>query len=1306
MKKQQCPCIAFILTVLFLAWNISVQAQCGNPTPLIVQNPSFEGPQQPHVTPSPWTNCQPSQTPDTQPGSWGVSLPPTNGSSYLGLVNQVSANWKEGASQLLSTPMTAGTPYTFTIDLANSSTTGGGIVPGCAELEIWGGNGTCGYGELLWSSGNITPYDVWQTYTVMFTPTQNWPYITLYVNSLGCSDVPYILVDNMSPIMPATVNVVATVNNHVSCSGGSNGLATANITGQNPPFTYQWSSTPSQTDTVLDNVPAGIYTITVTDANTCTATASVTITQPQPLVLTPTVDSVTCFGTGTGSAYMSYSGGTSPMDFLWNNGTTTQNNNGLFAGTVTITVTDANNCTATASATIPQPAQLTTTGNVTSPTCGGISNGSITTTTTGGTAPYAFYQWNTNPPQNTANATNLTAGNYSVTVTDAKACTATANFVVNPPPNAVTVSVTPVHVACFGQSTGAVNSTAINGGTPYTYQWSTTPAQSTPNITNLPAGSYTVTVTDANSCSASASATVQQPPAPVSVSVTPSHVLCYGNSTGNAQALASGGIGSYTYNWNTTPAQATATAVTLQAGSYTVTVTDSLNCTATAITTINQPAAPLALSETHVDVLCFGNSTGSVTVAATGGTSGYNYLWNTNPQQSTSSAAGVPAGSYTATVTDANNCSATINSVVSQPPTPVSVVTTLTQPLCFGQAAAAASATASGGVSGYNYLWNTTPQQNTAAISNIPAGSYTVTTTDANNCTATATIIVAPPPTALTITTTVVNVLCFGQSTGSITANAGGSYGNYSYTWSSTPSQSTPTAVNLTAGNYSVTVTDTVGCSATAADVVTQPAAPLALTVAQVDVLCYGDATGSATVTATGGTTNYNYTWNTQPAQNAATASNLISGQYQVIVTDANSCIESATVIINQPAAPLAASYTANNISCYGANNGSITVTSTGGTQNYNYLWSVTPSVNSPAASSLPSGSYSITVTDANNCTFAIGNMPITEPTVLAINPVVTDVSCPNHGDGSILTNTSGGTVPYNFNWGGAGTTADLLNIDGGNYSLTVTDNNGCSLTESFVVTELPGVSVAGTPVNVLCYPLQNGYITLSATSSFMPLQYSWNNGATTQSISSLDTGTYSVTVTDAHGCTASDVYHIGNDSVFSIDATPDFVTIDLGETVNLNVQPIGSSFGSVLWTPSYALNCSDCISTISSPVESVTYHVTATDINGCLAYDTVRINVVPKYVVFVPNVFTPNGDGANDYFEVFGNKEAWKQFNVEVFNRLGEKVYESNDMNFKWDGTFKGVLQNPAVFVYLVKVVYIDNYSEKLFKGSVTLLR
>jgi gliding motility-associated-like protein len=1306
MKKQQCPCIAFALTFLALLFTFQARAQCGNPTPLIVQNPSFEGPPQPHITPAPWTNCQPSQTPDTQPGSWGVNLPPTNGSTYLGLVNQVSANWKEGASQLLSSPMTAGTTYTFTIDLANSSTTGGGIIPGCAECEIWGGNGTCGYGELLWHSGNITPFDVWQTYTVTFTPTQNWPYITIYVNSLGCTDVPYILVDNMSPIIPATVNVTAVINNHVSCANGTNGQATAHITGQHPPFSYQWSSTPVQTDTVLNNVPAGTYTITVTDANTCTATASVTITEPQPLLLTPTVNDVTCFGTGTGSAYMSYSGGTAPMNFAWSNGATTQNNSSLFAGTVTITVTDANNCTATGAAVINQPAQLNITGTIADPTCGGIDNGSITTNITGGTTPYASYQWNTNPVQSTANASNLSPGNYIITVTDANACTSSASFNVNPPPNPLSVTLTPTPVFCFGQSTGAVSS-AITGGTPsFSYQWNTSPTQSSPNITNLPAGTYTVTVTDANSCSVSASATVQQPAAPVSATISPTHVLCFGNATGSAASTATGGFPPYSYSWNTTPIQTSSTAINLPAGNYTLTVTDSLNCIATVSTIINQPAAPLALSETHVNVLCFGNSTGSAIVTATGGTPNYLYAWNTTPPQNTAIASNIPAGNYTATVTDANNCSATVNSIVSQPATALSVTTSLTQPLCFGQAAAAATAAASGGTSGYNYLWNTTPQQNTATISNLAAGSYIVTATDANNCTATANIVVSAPPTALTVTTNVVNVLCFGQSTGSITANASGSYGNYTYTWSSIPAQNTATAINLPAGNYSVTVTDINGCTGTASDVITQPLAALSVSTTSVDVLCYGNATGSATVTATGGTAAYNYLWSTQPAQNTATATSLLSGSYTVTVTDANNCVETAAAFVNQPAAPLAATYTATNIPCNGQNNGSLSITTTGGTQNYAYQWSVTPSANSSSVTGLAPGNYSVTVTDANNCTFAINNMSITEPSALTINPVVTNVSCPNHGDGSIVTNASGGTIPYTFNWGGTVATPDLLNINGGNYSLTVTDNNGCSLNHNFTVTELPGVSVSGVPVNVLCFPLQNGYITLNATSSFMPLQFNWSNGASTQNISSLDTGTYSVTVTDAHGCTASEAYHIGNDSAFSINATPDEVTIDLGQTVTLNVQPVGSSFGSVLWSPGYALDCPDCISTTASPIESITYHVTGTDVNGCIAYDQVRINVVPKYVVFVPNVFTPNGDGANDYFEVFGNKEAWKQFHVEIFNRIGEKVYESNDMNFKWDGTFKGVLQNSAVFVYLVKVVYIDNYSEKLFKGSVTLLR
>ena len=155
-----------------------------------------------------------------------------------------------------------------------------------------------------------------------------------------------------------------------------------------------------------------------------------------------------------------------------------------------------------------------------------------------------------------------------------------------------------------------------------------------------------------------------------------------------------------------------------------------------------------------------------------------------------------------------------------------------------------------------------------------------------------------------------------------------------------------------------------------------------------------------------------------------------------------------------------------------------------------------------------------------------------------------------------------------------------------------------------------------------------------------------------------------------------------------------------------MNVVANGSVFGTVLWTPSNGLSCSDCVSPISSTNESITYYVTGIDTNGCVAKDVVVVNVVPNYIAFIPNAFTPNGDGNNDCFQVYGNKEAWKQFEVEVYDRIGEKVFESNDMNFKWDGTYKGQMMNPTVLVYTIKVIYLNNYSDKLFKGTVTLVR
>lgn len=1272
-----------------------VAAQC-TPAPVLnFNNPSFEGPANAHQTPGPWSTCMSGQTPDTQPGNWGVSLPPTNGSTYLGLIHQASTGWQEGATQLLASPLIAGTAYTFNIDLANSSSTTGGIQPGCGECQIWGGFSPCDKNTLLWSSGNITPYDTWQTHTVSFTPTQTFTYILIQVFSLGCSDGPYILVDNIGPITPSNVTANITLNNNVLCHGQSTGQATVTATGQNPPFTYTWSTTPVQNGTVISNMPAGSYTVTVTDANTCSSTANVVITQPNPLVLTPTVIDASCLNAG--SAYMSYAGGTTPMSFLWSNSVTTQNNGNLFAGLYNITVTDGNNCTATSSANINQPTTFTIAGSVTQPTC--QLGGSISTTITGGATPFT-YTWSTTPVQNSATATGLGAGSYTVSVTDNNGCPGTATFTVNPPPNSFTINLTPQAVSCFGGNNGSITSSLTGGTAPFTYTWSTAPPQSTANASNLIAGTYTVSITDAVGCSASASATITEPTA-LSVSNTKTDILCFGSATGSASVTASGGTPSYTYLWSNSGNSASLTNVA--AGALTVTVTDANTCTASSTLTITEPASPLTASQTQIDVLCFGGNNGSATVLSNGGTGAHTYAWSTTPAQTTATATGLSAGSFTTTVTDANNCTATISTAINQPTSPVSATVVQSSPLCFGQTTAQATATATGGTGAYAYAWSTSPTQNTATATNLAAGTYSVTINDANNCSATANTNISPTPTPLVVTLSPTDVLCFGDATGSIIATASGSNGNYTYNWSNAPTQTTATAVNLAAGSYTVTVSDVTGCSASAQTTITEPATPLTLSHTQVDVLCFGDATGSLQLTATGGTPAYTYLWSN--SNNTATLSNLLAGSYSITTTDANNCSASMSITILQPTAPLSANSTVTNLTCNGDNSGAIAIINTaGGTPSYSYNWSNSPN-NTASQNNLSAGTYSVTIVDANSCSLTIGNLTLTEPTAISASVATIDVSCPGINDGQATVAVVGGTLPHGYLWSNNATTSSTQNLAAGNYTVTTTDANGCTASASASVIELPGVSASGTAQNVLCHPLQNGAINISATSSFLPLQYIWSNGATLEDLNGLASGNYSVTVQDAHGCVDSLSFVISNDSAFSISVNPAYSEIDLGETVDFNVTS-STTIASVLWTPAASLDCNDCLQPTAAPISNTVYQIQATDINGCEASNRAEIIVTPKYVVFIPNAFTPNGDGANDYFQVFGNKEAWKQFSVTIFNRIGEKVYESNDMNFQWDGTFKGKLLNPTVLVYMINIVYLNNHTDELFKGSLTLVR
>ena len=572
-------------------------------------------------------------------------------------------------------------------------------------------------------------------------------------------------------------------------------------------------------------------------------------------------------------------------------------------------------------------------------TCAGASTGSASVSPSGGTPGYT-YAWSNGGTG--ASISSVPAGNYNVVVTDANGCNVTSNTVtVSQPasaPNA-TASVSS-NVSCSGASTGSA-SVSPSGGTPgYTYAWNNGGTGS--SISSITAGNYNVVVTDANGCNVTSNTvTVSQPAsAPNATASVSSNVTCSGASTGSASVSPSGGTPGYTYAWSNGGTGSSISSV--PAGNYNVVVTDANGCNVTSNTvTVSQPSAVLAATASVTgNVTTSGGSDGSASVSVAGGTAGYTYAWSNGGTGA--SISGLPIGSYSVNVTDANGCFITSNTIIiTDPNTPLSAsITSSSNVTCTGANNGTASASAVGGAPGYIYAWSngaTTP-----SITGLAAGTYSVTVTDANSNVVTTSAITITQPTSTPSASASVtsNVSCVGASTGSANVIPSGGTSGYTYAWSNGSTGASISSVP--AGNYNVVVTDANGCNVTSNTViVSEPSAALAATASVIgNVTTVGGSDGSASVSVAGGTAGYTYAWSNGGTGTSITG--LPIGSYSVNVTDANGCfITSNTIIITDPNTPLSATITSSsNVTCTGANNGTASVSAVGGAPSYTYVWS------------------------------------------------------------------------------------------------------------------------------------------------------------------------------------------------------------------------------------------------------------------------------------------------------------------------------------------------------------------------------
>lgn len=1188
--------------------------------------------------------------------------------------------------------------YTVTITDANGCTKIDSVnitQPAAVTVTVVGDsvkcNGTTTGRAWATPNGGTAPFSyAWNTTPVQTTDTainlSATNYTVTVTDSNGCR-----FTGNVSIRQPAAITA-NTFTQAATCQSGGTAIAIA--AGGAGGFTYAWNTSPPQNTSTATNLPGGTYTVTITDARNCSITKTVTITAPSNFTVTQGSDSTTCSGGSNGRAWINVTGSTGPYSINWGTtpAQTTDTISNLTAGNYYVTVTDNSNCHSSYQVAVGEPEAITFLFGADSVNCTSPNSGKAWAQVTGGIPPYVLH-WSNNASTDTIY--NLTAGTYNLTVTDAHNCTNSGTVTVAQPNNLNAVA-TIYDLKCNGDSSGRVLLNVTGGIRPYHYLWST--GDTIYGISHLAPGTYDVTITDNSGCQFTLTNNVTEP-GPIVLTPHADTVRCGGTNTGLASVVATGGTLPYVYQWAPGTTINNDTFPNLAAGTYYMTVTDSNFCQVHDSVVV-EPR--IAMSDTIFNdtLSCYGGNNGALTALTADGTPPYTYMWSTTTAQTTATATNLIAGLYKVTVTDANGCIKKDSAIVAEPPALIAAVQT-DSANCFNGSDGKAWANVSGGTAPYQYQWSAGTPSNLDTVSNLTAGGYSVIINDANGCTL-ATNGIVYQPAGMTVTPTINNVKCNGGATGVILLSVTGGVTPYSFLWSNTSTQQN--ASGLVAGSYDVTVTDANGCTMALTGLVVGEPAPLALTATPDSAKCFGSHDGAIALTVTGGNTPYTtFNWsNYAPAVQNPTG--LVAGTYKVTVTDSKGCKDSTTAIIEQPTA-LVVDSIIDTVKCFGTNTGSIEVTVTGGSAPYTYAWD-----NGPTAalnSQLAAGTYAVTVTDYKQCQ-KVKHYILTQPDTLVIDSLVimAPTSCPTTLLSLPLNQyVQGGVPPYSFVWSDGSYTQDITINAFGTYTVTTTDTKGCTVTASIDVPQPDPLVVTVVTDTAKCYGANSGHAQADATGGYGGYQYVWNNTDTTGPIKdSLDAGNYTIEVIDRLGCTATNTFTVYQHPAVTVNAGED-ITLEIGTDTTLSPQITGLLTNDNVvytWTPSTALSCVDCPNPVANPIDTTLYTLSI-DVNGCLYADSLYLFVRQDHIFYAPNAFTPNGDGLNDTY--FIQAKGVRKFELKIFNRWGDIVYISHDVNDAWDGNFLGKPADQAVYVYDLYIEYLDRYNFRKH-GSLTLLR
>ena len=898
--------------------------------------------------------------------------------------------------------------------------------------------------------------------------------------------------------------------------GGTDGSIDISVSGDFPPYTYNWST--GQTTEDISGIGAGTYTVYVTNANGCTDSATFNLNNISSINTTSNVVNASCAGFSNGAINVTTSGGTPPYTYSWSSGQTTQSISSIAAGSYALTITDAVGCIYTQNFTVNSLPPISISLNTATNEVCSQQNGAINVNVSGGTGSYG-YSWDNGAT--TQDLTSIGVGTYYLTVIDAAGCSNTNNFsIINDVSNCsaycyTNIVLNSVSNEVCGDASGSIDIAVFDATPPYTVSWSN--GAITEDLTGLSAGSYTVTILDANQCQLQQTITVGNQSGTLAVtSNNISNENC-GSADGTIDIIVSGGTSPYAFVWSN--GATTEDVSNLSSGTYTVTITDNVGCVIVNNYSVGNNTGTLAETAYVINEIC-GNSGGTVNITVSGGVSPYSYLWSNGA--TTQDLTLMSAGTYFVTITDAVGCQlVSQNYTVNNSPGDLTLLSTnITNENC-GDGLGSIDITVIDGDAPYSYSWD-----NGAIIEDLAglsAGTFVGTITDNNGCVvSTGTVTVFNQSGTLAVSSNTVTDEVCSDGSGSIDIDVTGGTAPFTFLWSN--GATTEDITGLSAGVYSVDVTDANGCTYNFVENVQNNAGGLLVALTSVTNETCGDGTGAINITPSSGTAPYSYLWS-----NGATSedvSSLNSGIYSVTVSDASGC--QTSVMTNVTGSSISIQSSTSTAEICGDQSGAIDVSFSGGLNPYSFAWSNGASTED--ISGLSAGSYSLTITDALGCmvtqSFSVAN---NTNGLNLTSTIVTDENC---GDaaGAIDVSIVGGANPISYAWSNGATTQDLSGLSAGTYNLVVTDLNGCSVTTAGTVTNISAgltASTAGT-TDETCGDA-TGTIDLLVSGGSSPFTFSWNNGATTEDLTGLAAGTYNVTVTDNLGCSVTASATIAN---------------------------------------------------------------------------------------------------------------------------------------------------------------------------------